>query len=661
MDKPPPERPQAAAAGNGLPGPEDSRRALLFMLEDLAAAHKQIDLAHQQWMAALDAVDDPIFLHDAEGRILRANRAYQRCAGVPFEAIIGQPYHHVFPKLDAPLPACADAMHGGSETMQEISVGGRGYRSRVFPVHDEQGVFLYSVHVLEDVTEHLQMAQAVQEVNDKLHAIMDNSQSLIYMADVEGRFQMVNRAFAQLFHMEPEQMLGQPREALMPKESAQQHRDNDLQIMRSGQPLTLEETNPQEDGLHTYLTVKFPLRKPDGSVYAVAGISSDITERKRHEAEILRVNRALRVVSAGNQALIHASEEQALLQQMCRTVVETGGYRMAWVGYLQDDIIKSVLPMAYSGFEESYLETVHITWADEEHGRGPTGRAARSGRTQIAQNIDTDPSLAPWRENALKHGYAASIALPLMDDGSKCFGVITMYDAAPDAFDAEEVKVLEELAGDLAFGIVTLRMRKAHQEHERRLQQNMLQTVRAISGIVEMRDPYTAGHQARVGELARAIGREMGLAEDTQHAIYLAGLVHDLGKIRIPAEILSKPGRLSELEYDLIKLHPQAGYDILKGVEFSWPIARMVLEHHERLDGSGYPQGLQGDDILPESRILCVADVLEAMASHRPYRPSLGIEAGLGELSRGRGSLYDAQVVDACLRLFREKAYVMPR
>jgi len=149
----------------------------------------------------------------------------------------------------------------------------------------------------------------------------------------------------------------------------------------------------------------------------------------------------------------------------------------------------------------------------------------------------------------------------------------------------------------------------------------------------------------------------MGLAEEKIHGIHLAASVHDLGKINIPAEVLSKPGEITDIDFNLIKTHPQAGYDILQGIDFPWPIAHMVLQHHERLDGSGYPQGLKGEAILLEARILSVADVVEAMSSHRPYRPGLGIEAALAEITKNRGAFYDSQVVDACLALFREQHY----
>ncbi|MBE0625922.1 MAG: PAS domain S-box protein [Burkholderiales bacterium] len=187
-----------------------------------------------------------------------------------------------------------------------------------------------------------------------------------------------------------------------------------------------------------------------------------------------------------------------------------------------------------------------------------------------------------------------------------------------------------------------------------------MSTVKVATTLGEMRDPYTAGHQRRVGEIAVAIGAELGFDARRQEGLRVAGYLHDIGKITIPAEILSKPSKLNAIEYQLIQGHPQSGYEVLKGVEFPWPVAEVALQHHERIDGSGYPQGLKGEAILLESRIMAVADVVEAMSTHRPYRAGLGIENALAEIERGRGSAYDLDVSDACLRLFREKHYQLP-
>ena len=178
-----------------------------------------------------------------------------------------------------------------------------------------------------------------------------------------------------------------------------------------------------------------------------------------------------------------------------------------------------------------------------------------------------------------------------------------------------------------------------------------------MAATVEIRDPYTALHQRRVADLACAIAEGMSLSQDMVDGIHLAGMVHDIGKLSIPAEILSKPARLTDIEFSLIKNHSKVGYDILKSIEFPWRIADFVYQHHERLDGSGYPQGLSDKNIFLETKILSVSDVVETMASHRPYRPGFGIDIALDEIYNNKGILYDAEAVDMCIRLFREKEY----
>jgi PAS domain S-box-containing protein len=202
------------------------------------------------------------------------------------------------------------------------------------------------------------------------------------------------------------------------------------------------------------------------------------------------------------------------------------------------------------------------------------------------------------------------------------------------------------------------RVEEELQQSFEKLQRTFEGTVNVLVSVVEIRDPYTAGHQRRVTQLACAIAKEMGLSEGQIGGIHMAGLIHDIGKISVPAEILSKPSPLTELEYGLIKMHPQVGYDILNGtIEFPWPVAQIILQHHERMDGSGYPQRLSGEAILLEARILGLADVIEAMASHRPYRSALGIDKALEETSQNKGVLYDPEVVDVCSKIFTEKGF----
>jgi len=202
----------------------------------------------------------------------------------------------------------------------------------------------------------------------------------------------------------------------------------------------------------------------------------------------------------------------------------------------------------------------------------------------------------------------------------------------------------------------------AQRSHELELTSDKLnrileETIMALSSAIEKRDPYTAGHQSRVAKLAGAIAAKIELGADQLKGLYMAALVHDIGKIYIPAEILSKPAKLNRIEHEIIKMHPAVGYEILSAIEFPWPIADIVSQHHERIDGSGYPGGLTGDKLLVEAKILSVADVVEAMASHRPYRPSLGVEKALAEIEDNKGILYDAGISRACLKLFRKEGF----
>jgi putative nucleotidyltransferase with HDIG domain len=232
-----------------------------------------------------------------------------------------------------------------------------------------------------------------------------------------------------------------------------------------------------------------------------------------------------------------------------------------------------------------------------------------------------------------------------------------IYAAEPDAFDADSLNLLEELAGDLAYGIIAVREHAEREAAVARWQASLEDTIGALASTVDLRDPYTAGHQERVAQLATAVGRELRLADEQLHGLHLAAIIHDIGKITIPTDILTKPAVLSKLEFELVKEHAQAGFEVVKAVEFPWPIAEIVRQHHERLDGSGYPRHLRDDEILLEAKILAVADVVEAMMSHRPYRPQLGIEAALAEIENGKGRLYDPAAVEACVRLFRQKSF----
>lgn len=422
----------------------------------------------------------------------------------------------------------------------------------------------------------------------------------------------------------------------------------------------------------------FVLQRPDGETVPIEytaklldiqgrcfiqTITRDITERKRAEDELRRLNRTLRTLSAGNAALVKAVDETELIDEACRVIVEIGEYGMAWVGFAGDDEGKSIIPMSCHGVNKSDLNALQLSWAETATGQCPISQAIRNGEVQISRDILKNPGSEPYQQLAVTHGWNANLSIPL-SDGKRVFGALSIFSAAPDAFDADEVALMNELGNDIAFGISTLRTRaerdlamENNRQYQEQLRQNLEETIQAIAATVETRDIYTAGHEKRVAELAVAIGQELGMARDRLNGVRIAGKVHDIGKLKVPAEILNKPGALNDILFSIIQVHPEAGYEILKGINFPWPVANIVWQHHERLDGSGYPRGLKDGEILPEAQILAVADVVESIMSYRPYRPALGLDVALDEIVDKRGKLYNADAVDACVKLFKEKNF----
>jgi HD-GYP domain-containing protein (c-di-GMP phosphodiesterase class II) len=365
----------------------------------------------------------------------------------------------------------------------------------------------------------------------------------------------------------------------------------------------------------------------------------------RDVSERVHLTRALRTLGEGNQALVRSTDELGLLRAMCDTVVDAGGYPLAWVGYAEDDAVRTVRPIAGAG-AVGYLHDLQVSWADDEYGRGPTGTAIRTGRVQVAHDLRQVADFSPWCERAKAHGFLTSLVLPLSKQG-QIIGALSIYSDEVGTFSPASVGLLQELADDLTYGIASLR-------DAARLSRSLEATIGALATMSEIRDPCTAGHQCRVGGLAAAVGGDLGLSEDIVSGIRVAGELHDVGKIAVPAEILSRPVKLTPAEMELVKCHPLSGFDIVRGIDFPWPVAEMVLQHHERLDGSGYPLGLRGDQVLQGSRILAVADTVEAMSNHRPYRPTLGLEMALAEITAGAAVRYDLEVVAACVALFEE-------
>ncbi|MHB8884528.1 MAG: PAS domain S-box protein [Methylovirgula sp.] len=633
--------------------------------------------SEEQFRAVSETAQDAIVMTDTAGRVQYWNPAAERMFGYTANeaAAKGGIEDWLVPRRFRPSAeqAIAEfAATGRSDMMgkaQEVGcVHADGHEIpvelSVAPVTLPGGCF--SIALLHDITDRktaeASLRNAAAQLTNALH--MARAGDWVYnVAKDEFTF---NDNFYHIFRTTAEEVGGY---TMSSSDYAKRfcHPD-DIALVGREVAAAINSTNPNfthelehrilyKNGEVGYIAVRiFVVKDKDGKTVKSYGVNQDITQRKRDEEVLRRLNRTLRTLSDADTAVVHATGEQELLDEMCRIIVQVGGYRLAWIG--RRDEAKTVTPIAHAGEDAAYLEHIDVTWDDTERGQGPTGTAIRTGETQINHDFATNPALGLWRESAKAHGYSSSIALPL-NDRSGTFAALTIYSMEQDTFDPEEVKLLTELAEDLSFGIAALRDRVGREAMLDRLQLGLEATVEALASTAELRDAYTAGHQRRVAEIACAIARRLGLSDSRIHGLRLAGIVHDIGKIQIPSEILSKPGKLTALEYELIKQHAQASYDVVKNIDFPWPVADIIIQHHERIDGSGYPKGLKGDQILLEGKILAVADVVEAMMSHRPYRAALGIDAALAEIARGKDKIYDPIVADACIALFREDGFTV--
>jgi PAS domain S-box-containing protein/putative nucleotidyltransferase with HDIG domain len=430
--------------------------------------------------------------------------------------------------------------------------------------------------------------------------IFENIQDSIVMTDLEGNIIKWNPAAERMFGYYKDEVFRKTLGMLATRFVTGKLRDGRW---------TGEMNFTRKDGSEGVCeTTVIPLRDEHDDINAVFGVSHDITAYKRAEKALLESERKLRLVTDQVTDVIWSMDFEGNF-----TFVTPSAERI--IGYTVEEMLSLNLKQIIT---------------PESH--------------RMAMDLISKHMKLKKREPIVLE------IQQICKDGSKKWCEVTAIFATDDNRPSGIIGVTRDISD-----------RKRSEEKLKksydRLRDTMIATVNTLASTVEMRDPYTAGHQRRVTILACAMAEEMGLTEEQFDGLRMAGLVHDIGKFSVPVEILNKPGRISETEFNIIKVHPQAGYNILKEIEFPWPVAQIVLQHHERLDGSGYPQGLKNGGIMLEAKILAVADVVEAMASHRPYRPALGIDTALEEIAKNQGILYDTEIVDICKRLFIEKGF----
>lgn len=378
-----------------------------------------------------------------------------------------------------------------------------------------------------------------------------------------------------------------------------------------------------------------------------------------YSEKVKRLHAQLKTVRNLHEALLKVNNANDFFQNVCTLLSQIDTFKLVWIGQV-DSSGYEIKPIAHAGEGSDYLSSIKVTWDDSQYGNGAVGKALRSGESCKVEDIKDDSSSQPWKEEALKRGYVSTVALPLRLEG-EIIGVMQIYADKENVFGAEEVDFLKEIARDISIGINSFSLENELKQKLEHVRKTLGKTVEAITRMTEIRDAYTSGHQQRVARLACAIAKNLGLSDQQIEGIHVTGLLHDIGKIAIPIEILTKPGKLSVYEFNIIKTHPEVGYNIVKGIEFPWPVGTAMFQHHERLDGSGYPMGVAGEKIILEAKILGVSDVIEAMSSHRPYRPALGTAKALGEILQKRGMLYDPNVVDSCVKIFHEQMFDFDR
>lgn len=629
----------------------------------------------------LEATGEGIYGVDAGGRLIFINPAAGDLLGYATDELLGRFSHDIWHhtrKDGAPYPADECPIVAAHARGESLSVTGEVFIRRdgtAFPVEYtvnpvmESGVVSGAVVTFSDITERKRAEEVVGRVYARNEMILNSVGEGIYGINLRGEITFINPAAAAMTGFRIKELVGKSGHRIFhhTKADGSPYPEKECPIYAAYSDGMIHRIS--EDIFWKRDGTSFPVEyvstpvSENGELAGAVVAFSDITDRLEAECELRRLNRALLAISLCNEKLIRADDEERLFGDICEIIVKTGGYRFAWAGYAAVSGKVVMRPVVHAGENRGFFEKLPEIWKATEKMEGPVRKAVRSGRPALIRNLTHDRRYIPWKQEALKRGLLALAAYPIRVHG-QVMGILCIFSDTAEAFDTKEAKLLAELASDLAFGIENIRNRKARDRAEEGLQESLGRLRRAVDGTTqalavaaEARDPYIAGHQQRVAELAIAIAREMGLNGDSIDCIDVAGKLHDVGKISIPAEILTKPGRLSDLEMDMVRTHPESSYHILRQVDFPWPVAKVVRQHHERLDGTGYPMGLRGDDILPEARIIAVADVVEAMMSHRPYRPGLGPREALAEIERGRGSLFDPEAVDACLRLFAEQRF----
>ncbi len=599
-------------------------RGITRDITDLIQIQEALQKSEERYRTIIETIEDGYFEVDLAGNLTYFNDTMVRIHEYPRAEMEGMNNRQYTDAENAKILYKAfNKIYRTGEpskgTHYEIITKGGGRKnleSSVSLIRDSNGNPVGFRGIARDVTELKQAQKALQDSEERFRIAAESTNDIIYEWDLQsGQLDWSGSASDKIRHM-----LGELPVTAVDFEKRIHPKDRErlsktfITHLRQGNPYLAEYRMIGKDGNIIHLSAAgMGLRNEKGRVNKWIGVISDITERKKAEQALLSSEERFRIAAESSNDFIYEWD------------LESG--HIDWSGTAGEKLthILGELPRTAVDFDKR----IH----PEDH--------ERISRAVINHLKNKGPYLEEYRmigkDGNIVHLRGAGMCLQNEDKRAyKWIGAISDI--------TQQKKTEEEL-----------------KQSFEKVRKSMGGIIQAMALTVETKDPYTAGHQQRVSNLARTIAQEMGLSKDQVEAIRLAGVVHDLGKISVPAEILSKPTKLSDLEFSLIQGHSQTSYEILKDIDFPWPIAQIALQHHERLNGSGYPAGLKGDEILIEAQVLMVADVVEAIASHRPYRAARGIDLALEEIEKNKGILYNQAVVDACLKLFREKNFSLDK
>jgi putative nucleotidyltransferase with HDIG domain len=363
------------------------------------------------------------------------------------------------------------------------------------------------------------------------------------------------------------------------------------------------------------------------------------------------------VIRSIHKLLLQGKKDSTLFRNVCKEIQVFGKYKLVWIGLLNgiSEGLRTVEPIAFfcpDDFSQEYAEELIKISNNTD---GLLSWSLKSKKHRIFSIDDIQSRFSFPLKKIFNKGHIGSLAVMPLKYNNSIIGLLNIYSSNIHSFNKDETKMLREVAKNISTDTRGMKLEIELKNTMKQLERALYETIDAITLMSEIKDPYTSGHQKKVALLASTISKELGLPKNVIDGIYVSGLLHDVGKISVPNDILAKPGQLNEGEFIIVKNHPVVSYDILKSIEFPWSVADIVQQHHEKINGSGYPKGLKDKDIRIEARILAVADVVEAMTAHRPYRPALGLKKAIKEIIKNKNKLYDEKIVDACIDVLEKK------